>query len=220
MIFADAARNCVPRRFPDASGSNCDNLANWLRNMIIRPENSITTAGQLLAMPDDGNRYELNQGVLVMMSPAGSEHGSVAGNLFGELFNHVRSLNLGRTYAADTGFRISSSPDTVRAPDAAFVSHERLATIEPTDGYLPLAPDLVVEVVSPNDSSSAVESKAKQWLDAGTKIVLVADPANQSLRVYRDKSQIQVLEAGQVFESGDVCKNWRLSVNDVFQIAD
>ena len=188
--------------------------------MIIRPEDSITTAGQLLSMPDDGNRYELNQGVLVMMSPAGSEHGYVAGRIFARLFAHVEQANLGRTYAAETGFRIAATPDTVRAPDAAFVSHARLAKAEPTDGYLSLAPDLVVEVVSPNDPSIAVESKAKQWLDAGTMIVLVADPVNQTLRVYRDKSQIQVLRAGQVFESGDVCGNWRLSVNDVFQIAE
>ncbi len=185
--------------------------------MIIKPEFSVTTAGQLFALPDDGNRYELIQGVLAMMSPAGNEHGYIAGIIFGELFHHVKSLNLGRTYAAETGFRISSSPDTVRAPDAAFVSHARLAKVGPTDGYLPLAPDLVVEVVSSSDHSSAIEAKAKQWLDAGSSIVLVADPANRSLRVYRDQSQIQVLRAGDVFESGDTCGNWSLPVNDVFQ---
>ena len=169
-------------------------------------------------MPNDGNRYELVKGVLKMMSLAGSEHGWIAGRIFNRLATHVENSDLGRTYAAETGFRIASSPDTVRAPDACFVSHERLATVESTPSYLPLAPDLVVEVVSPSDTSSEVESKAEEWLQAGTDIVLVADPFNQTIRVYRERSKILLLRAGDIFEAGQVCGNWTLSVNDAFQI--
>jgi len=155
-----------------------------------------------------------------MMSPAGSEHGWIAGRIFNRLATHVENSDLGRAYAAETGFKIASSPDTVRAPDACFVSHERLAMVEATQSYLPLAPDLVVEVVSPNDTSSEVEAKAEEWLEAGTDIVLVADPSNQTIRVYQDGSKILLLRAGDTFEAGKVCGNWTLSVNDAFEIKE
>jgi len=77
---------------------------------------------------------------------------------------------------------------------------------------------LVVEVVSPSDTSTEVEAKAEQWLDAGSRIVLVADPKNQTLRVYRSKAQIEVLHSGEEFSSGDVCGDWNISVNEVFDI--
>lgn len=176
------------------------------------------TADQLFAKAEDGNRYELIEGKLKMMSPAGSEHGKVAARILGRLMIHVEKHDLGEVFAAETGFRIAVNPDTVRAPDAAFVSHQRLQTVEPTKAYLSLAPDLVVEVVSPSDAFSEVESKALQWLNAGCQLVLVADPDNETLQVYRDSQQRQDFRAGENFESGDVCKNWSLKVNDVFKI--
>ena len=155
-----------------------------------------------------------------MMSPAGSEHGWIAGRIFVRLATHVEDLDLGRAYAAETGFQISESPDTVRAPDTCFVSHERLSTVEDTRSYLPLAPDLVVDVVSPNDSSSDLEAKTEAWLNAGSKIVLVADPKNQTLRVYRNKVHIEVLRSGEEFSCGDVCGNWKISVDEIFDISN
>ena len=155
-----------------------------------------------------------------MMSPAGNEHGWIAGRIFKRLATHVEDFNLGRAYAAETGFKITSSPDTVLAPDACFVSHERLATVESTRAYLPLAPDLVVEVVSPNDKSSEVEAKAEEWLKAGTDIVLVADPINLTIRVYQEGSKIRLLRAGDTFEAGEVCGNWTLTVKEAFDIGE
>jgi Uma2 family endonuclease len=186
--------------------------------MTSKTIQNVTTADQLLELPDDGNRYELVKGVLRMMSPAGSEHGRIAGRIFARLAVHVERHGLGETYAAETGFRIAASPDTVRAPDAAFVSHTRLATVEETRGYLPLAPDLVVEVVSPSDSFSDVEAKAAEWLHAGSKIVLVADPMNQTIHAYQTDGELGLLRLGDTFCAGDVCGDWQLSVNDAFQI--
>ena len=186
--------------------------------MIKKTNQNIETAAELSLMPDDGNRYELVQGTLKIMSPAGSEHGEVADRIGRRLGDFVETHNLGKTFAAETGFRIENDPDTVRAPDAAFVSHDRLASVESTHVYLPLAPDLVVEVVSPNDSFSDVEAKAEQWMNAGTKIVLIADPANRTLGVYESVSHMRVLHSGEIFESGNVCGRWQLSVDDAFQI--
>ena len=174
----------------------------------------LVTANDLLAMKNDGFRYELVDGELRKMSPAGGEHGQIAGRILRRLGDHVEEHNLGQTYAAETGFRIASDPDTVRAPDVAFLSHDSLRTIERIEGYLPIAPDLLVEVVSPSDTFSEVESKAASWIDAGTKIVIVADPRTRTLRVYRGSRSIEVLHEGDTLDAGNVVPNWSLAVSD------
>lgn len=186
--------------------------------MIQQTKTEIMSASQLFSAPDDGNRLELVKGILIVMSPAGSEHGRIASRILIRLGTHVEANDLGETFAAETGFMIESNPDTVRAPDAAYISHARMSTVDDTSVYLPLAPDLVIEVVSSSDSSSDVEAKVEQWLGAGTLIVLVADPKNKTLRVYRTKSEILVLHSGDVFSSGEVCVGWTLAVDDVFSI--
>ena len=184
--------------------------------MIQQTKIEIKSAAQLFSTPHNGNRRELVKGILIVMAPAGSEHGRIASRILTRLSNHVEANNLGETFAAETGFLIETNPDTVRAPDAAFLSYERMSTVDDTSAYLPLAPDLVVEVLSPSDSSSDVEAKVEQWLSAGSPIVLVADPKNETLRVYRSKSEIQVLHSGEVFSSGEVCNDWQLAVDDIF----
>ena len=180
----------------------------------------VDSAEQLFSVAHHGASLELVRGVVQVMSPAGSEHGWIASRILVRLGTHVEANDLGKTFAAETGFLIEVNPDTVRAPDAAFVSHQKLSDAFPSSSYLQVAPDLVVEVVSPNDTSTDVEAKAEQWLEAGTKIVLVADPRIQTLRVYRNKAQIEVLHSGEEFSSDDVCGDWKISVNDIFDIPD
>ena len=175
------------------------------------------TATQLAAMPDDGNRYELVDGELRMMSPAGRRHGRVAMRLGSLLDQHVSQNSLGEVLAAETGFLLSTDPDTVRAPDVAFVRANRLKGLDDVQGYLPVAPDLVAEVVSPSDSSSQIESKAQMWLAAGTAVVLVVDPASQTIRVYRDPSVIKVLHVDDVLEVDEVVKGWKLKIAAIFE---
>ena len=105
-----------------------------------------TTAEELLRMPDDGLRYELVRGELRRMTPAGNKHGYFTMNLSGPLHQHVKENGLGRVYTAETGFKLASNPDTVRAPDAAFVSQAHLDETGEVEGYWPGAPDLAVEV--------------------------------------------------------------------------
>lgn len=176
----------------------------------------IRTAEQLAAMPADGRRYELVEGELRMMSPAGGRHGRIAARLNALLWNHVAAYDLGEVYAAETGFLISRDPDTVRAPDAAFVRRDRADDLEDPTGYPALAPDLVAEVVSPSDTFSDVEAKAQRWLRAGTSMVLVVDPANRTLHVYRTSDNIAVLRTGDVLAADEVVSGWRLAVDDLF----
>lgn len=165
-------------------------------------------------MPDDGFRYELVRGELRRLPPAGDEHGCLALEIASHLKNHVKANNLGRTYAAETGFKLASDPDTVRAPDAAFVSRERVEKA----GYWPGAPDLAVEVVSPNDTHAQVTGKALAWLDAGCRMVLVADPERRAVTVYRSRSDIRILtsEAGDAIDGADVVPGWKLSIAELF----
>ena len=122
------------------------------------------TAEDLLRMPDDGFRYELVRGELRKMAAAGHQHGRIAINVTTPLDQYVRAHNLGVVYAAETGFKLASNPDTVRAPDVAFIRRERVEEVGDVGGYWPGAPDLVVEVISPSDTYSEVEEKILEWL--------------------------------------------------------
>jgi Uma2 family endonuclease len=176
----------------------------------------IQTAEQLLQMPSDGNRYELVKGVLKMMSPAGGRHGRIAARIGKLLANHVDDHQLGCTFAAETGFLLARDPDTVRAPDAAFVSGERMRQIEDERGFLPLAPDVAVEVASPEDRRSEIESKALMWLDCGTRLVLVVEPAAQLVHVYRSPTDITRLTVEDMLDASDVVSGWKVAVAEFF----
>jgi Uma2 family endonuclease len=175
----------------------------------------VMTADELLSLPDCGQRYELVQGELRMMSPAGGRHGRIALKLARRLGDYVEQQNLGETFAAETGFLLKQNPDTVRAPDVAFVSHARLGKRADYTGYLPVAPDLVAEVVSPNDSSSAVEKKALDWLAAGVVVVLVVDPQTKTIRAYRSTQEIRVYAEGCI-DLDDVMVGCELNVAELF----
>ena len=141
-------------------------------------------------LPGEGRR-ELIDGVLCEMEPAGAHHGEIA-NEIGALLRQYRIEHGGRAFGAETGFLLSSNPDTVRAPDAAFVSAERSAAAGVVKGYWPGAPDLAVEVVSPSDAYTAVHEKALAWLAAGCQVVLVVDPAAGHVTRYRAADDVTV----------------------------
>lgn len=102
----------------------------------------------------------------------GCEHGALTAELGVHLAEYTHTHRLGRVYSAGTGFKLTSSPDTMRAPDVAFVSAERLQQVTRSTGYFPGAPDLAVEIISPNDRHTEVEEKVEMWLEHGTKMVV------------------------------------------------
>jgi Uma2 family endonuclease len=176
----------------------------------------ITTADELLGKADDGLRYELVRGELREMAPAGSEHGEVTVRVTWRLAQYVEAHRLGVVFAAETGFRIGTDPDTVRAPDVAFVTRARLDELGRVDGYWPGAPDLVIEVVSPNDRYTDVEDKTTDWLDAGARMVLIVNPRKRNVTVYRSRNDIVILGAEDRLTGGDVVDGWELRVGDIF----
>ena len=174
------------------------------------------TAEQLLEMPDDGYRYELLKGELIMAPPPGSEHGEITMNLAAPLHRHVKTNNLGVVYAAETGFKLASDPDTVRAPDIAFVRRELIDQNDRVPGYLSGAPDLVVEVLSPSDTFGKVEGKVTQWLEAGAQTVWVVSPKLHTVTVYRALTDIVTLTEKDILDGDDVVPGFRINITEIF----
>jgi Uma2 family endonuclease len=129
----------------------------------------LITAEELLGLYLPGKSAELVRGHLVVREPPSPRHGAVAARLAYLLSDHVQRHRLG-TVVVDAGFRIESDPDTVRAPDVAFIDRSRASQL-PAAGYAPFAPDFAIEVVSPGDRAGELLAKVGQWLDAGTTLV-------------------------------------------------
>ena len=167
------------------------------------PPPAVITADELLHVRIPDKRVELVRGVLVVREPAGLRHGRVAMDLARILANHVDARGLGKVYAAETGFTLARNPDTVRAPDIAFLRRDRIPDPEPA-GFPDLAPSLVAEVVSPGDRPGEVLAKVADWLSAGTELVWVIDPGARVARIYRDDGTEQILTADQTLDGEDV----------------
>lgn len=175
------------------------------------------TANDLLNMPPSEGKFELIDGELTRMSPTGDGHGSVASEFSGFLAPFVRENRLGRSYAAETGFIISTDPDTVLAPDAAFVKADRLAgRSRNAVGFIRGAPDLAVEVISPSDTVVAVEEKVARYLEAGTSVVIVLNPARQTATVYRAPNSVEIFKQSDQLTIPDLLPGLVIPLSEVF----
>ncbi|MBI4265967.1 MAG: Uma2 family endonuclease [Acidobacteria bacterium] len=178
---------------------------------------TLTTADDLLRRPGDGYRYELVRGELRQMTPSGYAHGVVVANLTGPLERHVRAHSLGQICGAETGFRIGRSPDTVRAPDIAFVRRARQGAEPLSEGFFEGAPDLAVEVLSPSDTVYEVEEKVTDWLTAGCSLVWVVSPKRRSVSLHRAGAPVVVLRDTDTLDGGDVVPGFTLRVAQIFE---
>ncbi len=183
--------------------------------MSTQVQSRPVTADELLRMPDDGFRYELVRGELRKMTPPGGEHGQIALIAGASLLAYAEGRG-GAAFGAETGFRLATDPDTVRAPDAAYVRKERSDGMDRVQGYLPGAPDLAVEVVSPGDTYGEVEEQVLEWLDAGARMVVLVNPRRRTATVYESREEIRVLREEDVIEGGTVLPGWTLPVRRLF----
>ena len=174
----------------------------------------LLTADDLLVLPDDGMRRELIRGELIEMPPASDAHGFVGEGLSWRMSAFASQRRLGRGRLAETGFQLT--PDTVLAPDYAFVSYERMAARPQPRGYAKVVPDLVVEVISPNDHRPPVDRKVRLWLDAGVGLVLVVYPVLQEIHVHRDDGTVQVFGTSDILTLDPVLPGFACPVADIF----
>ncbi len=174
------------------------------------------TADELFEMSADGVRRELVCGDVREMPPAGGEHGATTSRLHGRISWFVDQRALGFVFAAETGFVISRNPDTVRAPDCAFVRAESLRSGVP-EKYVDVIPDLVVETVSPGDRRTTVAEKTAEWLAAGVRLVWIVDPSERTVTVHSpDRRSPRTLTSGQVLTGEGALPGFRLSVDEIW----
>jgi Uma2 family endonuclease len=171
--------------------------------------------GEMLFKMGDVGRAELIQGELVPMAPPGHSHGYVEANFVGILREFVRRHNLGRVLGGETGLYTTHNPDTVRGMDAAFISHERFARVQ-SPSYLDVAPELIVEILSPGDRLSQLEEKLAEYFAMGVLVVWMADPRRREVTVYRSPTDVERLIADDTLTGGKVLPDFRVTVAELF----
>jgi Uma2 family endonuclease len=173
---------------------------------------------EIIQFPENaGRRLELVEGVICEMSPAGGEHGEVAMEIGSLIRNFVKAHNLGRVTAAETGTIIAQAPDgknTVRGPDVGFISRER-APQPLADKFVPIVPDLAVEVVSPWDRADDIEAKVQDYLLHGVQLVWVVYPSSKTIIMHTTET-IRRLNAADTLDGGTVLPGFTVTVGEIF----
>ncbi len=174
------------------------------------------TAEELLVQQPPHMRSELVDGVMRVREPGAYRHGAVASRVGALLNIWVHPRKLGHVLGAETGFILTRKPDSVRAPDAAFVSNERLPPPDVT-GYAELAPDLVVEVRSRGDRAGEIIEKTNAWLRAGVRLVWHIDPERRRGAVHRADGTVRVLQASDAFDGEDVLPGFVMTLAEALE---
>ena len=174
------------------------------------------TADELFVMKDDGFRYDLVKGELRKMSPAGSEHGAIIMRLAVALGQHVEENDLGEVFAAETGFKLASNPDTVLGPDLAFVSNEKIPPTGIPVKFWPGAPDLAVEVISPGNTRGEIEEKIEEYLAAGVPLVWIISPKSRTVTVHQANTESVTLSESDTLDGQHVVPGFRYSITRLF----
>jgi len=170
----------------------------------------LLTAGDLLRLSAEGVRGELVRGVLHETMAAGHRHGKIVVSIVTELGNFVSSRKLGTLVASDSGVWLERDPDTVREPDVAFTSAEKIPL------YAEVVPDLVVEVVSPSDSRPWARDRAQMWLGHGGPLVWMVHPNTRTIDVYRPDTAASTLHEDDSLDGHDILPGFTYQVSTIF----
>ena len=178
----------------------------------------LLTADDLLRLYSKGVRGELIRGVLCETMASGGEHGEIVMNLGMIVGNFVKPRRLGRLAGSDAGVHLERDPDTVREPDLAFISSQKLPLNVRNPGYYEVAPDLVVEIASPSDSRREVNDKARMWHSYGVPLVWAAYPEMRSVDVHGEDGSVVTLSENDTLDGGDVLPGFMCPVSEIFDL--
>jgi len=180
------------------------------------PANTKLVSGEELYARGDVGPCELIDGRISKMTPTGDQHGAIEANIAAELMAFVRSQDLGKVRVGEVGIYTSRDPDTVRAADVLFISNERYAKRQ-TPGFFDIAPDLVVEILSPNDRWSEVTQKLREYFDVGVRLVWVVDPAARSVFSYRSLTDMREFGEQSELPGDDVLPGLSIPVSQLLE---
>ena len=176
----------------------------------------LLTAEDLLRLYSEGVRGELIRGVLHETMSTGEEHGWIVMKLGALLMSFIRPGRLGRLIGSDSGIWLERDPDTVREPDIAFTSAARLPEGRANKAYAEVVPDLVVEIVSPNDRPGEVADKTAMWLSFGVRLVWLVRPNSRTIEVHRSGSEVQTLGEDDALDGLDVLPGFSCDLRAIF----
>lgn len=180
---------------------------------IAPPREELITGEELFAMGDIGP-CELIDGRIVHMSPTGDEHGTIEFNLGSELRTFVRQRNLGRVTGDEVGIYIRRRPDRIRGADIAFVSTDRQA--KPVKGYLEVAPNLVVEIMSPEDRWQDVREKLADYFSIGVERVWIVEPQNRKVLIFSSPTDVEEYGQADILRGEGILSDFAIGVADLF----
>jgi Uma2 family endonuclease len=179
----------------------------------------VWTEAELMALPNDGHKYELVNGELVM-SPAGTYgHGDIIAWLSAKLTIFIREHKLGVVFDGQSGFWMKSG--NLRSPDISFLCSERVRSLNPKPkGFLQGAPDLAIEVLSPSDTVKDVTEKLADYFESGAKLVWVVNPDNKTLLVYHGTTPDRLLKSGDSIDGETIVPGFQMPVDELFAKPD
>lgn len=178
---------------------------------VVAARPTLVTIADLERDGGPDGRWELINGALAEMNASSPKSSRIGARFVTELSIHTRPGRLGDVFGADAGFVPFPGHETVRVPAAAFVRAERLPSPDEL-GFYRLTPDIVVEVISPTDRASEVLAKAMMWLDAGARLVWVADPETRTVTVYHPDRSSRLLTGADELSGGEVLPDFRVPV--------
>lgn len=173
--------------------------------------------GEQLSRRGDIGRCELVRGQIVLAGPTSDEHAGIVGDFYHELRSFVLPRRLGKVRVGETGVYTQRSPDTVRGADVLFISEERYSRRRKKHGFLDVAPELVVEVLSASESKASVDEKLGEYFAIGVRLVWVADPEHKTVRAYRSLEDVRTLGEKDMLRGGDVLPGFSVPVSRLFE---
>lgn len=180
----------------------------------------LITADELLAMPHREGRsdiiMELIRGELKKMSPTGGTHGIICMAIGSQLTSFVMTNNLGVVFGAETGFVVEKDPDSVLGADVAFVSHARMKDVVNLDKFLPFAPDLAVEVLSPSNTVHEIDEKIELYFAAGSRAIWVFNPKRRTVAAYTSPLDVKLFGEQETLDGGEVLPGFSLDLAKLF----
>lgn len=185
--------------------------------MAARPD--MLTLEDLYRLPGDDGSHELDCGRLISEPPPGARHGRIAMRLGFALEGHAREHANGVVLTCDTSFVLRRNPDTVRAPDVAWVNRERYLALADESRPIPGPPDLAVEVLSPRDRPNEMHAKVRDYLTAGASLVWVVDPQNRQVCIHQPLAEADVLCIGDVLTAPRLLPGFSMAISDLFRAA-